>query len=153
MRYIWQQIVSYNVNTSAGRRTEYDADGYLLANIPWSLNLNYSFGFGYDWQNFNKEKREYPYKITQTLGISGNISPTKNWSFSFNTGYDFDNKKFTPTQIQIVRQMHCWTMSASLTPVGPYQSYSFTIAVKSPLLKDLKYDQSSNHRDALNWGY
>jgi hypothetical protein len=55
-------------------------------------------------------------------------------------------------QCSISREMHCWTMKASVIPIGPYQSYSFTIAVKSSLLKDLKYAQSSNYRDAGNWG-
>ncbi|MDR0543180.1 MAG: LPS-assembly protein LptD [Dysgonamonadaceae bacterium] len=131
----------------------YDGDGYYLVNIPWNMNVNYSFGFSYDMQHFNKEKRIYPYKITQNLGLSGNISPTKGWNFTFNTGYDFDNKQFTPTQLGITRQMHCWSMSASVIPVGPYQSYNFTIAVNSSLLQDLKYNQSSNYRDSMYWGY
>jgi hypothetical protein len=131
----------------------YDSDGYYMVNIPWNLSVNYSFGFAYDMANFNKEKRQYPYKINQTLGLSGNISPTKNWSLTFNTGYDFDNKQFTMTQVSIARQMHCWSMSASVIPVGPYQSYSFTIAVNSSLLQDVKYNQSSNYHDSMNWGY
>jgi hypothetical protein len=131
----------------------FDRDGYYLIDIPWNLNVNYSFGFAYDMQNFNKEKRIYPYKVTQNLGISGNISPSKNWSLTFNTGYDFDNKQFTPTQLSISRKMHCWSMSASVIPVGPYQSYSFTIAVNSSLLQDLKYNQSSSYYDSMHWGY
>ncbi|GHV70251.1 hypothetical protein FACS189420_0580 [Bacteroidia bacterium] len=131
----------------------YDDDGYQLLNIPWNLSFNYSINLGYDMQRFDKIKREYPYKITQTVGINGNISPTKAWNLTFNTSYDFDYKKFATMQCSISRQMHCWTMSASVIPIGPYQSYSFTIAVKSNLLQDLKYTQSSNSRDAVNWGY
>jgi hypothetical protein len=131
---------------------EYDEDGYLLLDIPWSLSFNYSASLMYDMQNFDKIKREYPYKISQTVGISGNISPTKGWSFNFSTSYDFDYKRFATMNCSISRQMHCWSMSASVIPIGPYQSYSFSIAVNSSLLQDLKYNQSSNSRDALNWG-
>lgn len=131
----------------------YDEDGYYLTNIPWNINFNYSLAIGYDRGNFNKEKREYPYAITQSLGISGSITPTKNWTFSFNTNFDFEVKKFVTMQCSVVRQMHCWQMSASIIPIGPYQSYNFTIAVSSSLLQDLKYTQSSNYRDAKNWGY
>ena len=131
---------------------EYDSDGYLIFTIPWNLSFNYSGSIGYDKQNFNKETREYPYKLTHTLGISGNISPTKGWSFNFNTSYDFDQSKFATMQCSISRQMHCWTMSASIIPIGPYQSYNFSIAVNSSMLSDLKYTQSSNFRDAMNWG-
>jgi hypothetical protein len=131
---------------------DYDDDGYLLTNIPWSLNINCSVGYGYDRSHFNKEKREYPYKFTMNAGLSGSISPTKNWSFNFNTSFDFENKQFTQMQCSIVRHMHCWQMSASVIPIGPYQSYNFTIAVNSSLLSDLKYTQSSSFRDAMNWG-
>jgi hypothetical protein len=129
---------------------DYDEDGYLLTNIPWNLSLNYSLGYGYG--TFNKEKREYNYQVNQTLGISGSISPTKGWDFSFSTSYDFDNKRFATMQCNITRKMHCWQMTASIIPIGPYQSYNFMISVSSSLLRDLKYSQSSNYRDRMNWG-
>ncbi|MDH8700861.1 hypothetical protein M2138_000195 [Dysgonomonadaceae bacterium PH5-43] len=132
--------------------TNYDDDGYYISSIPWNLNLSYSLSVGYDLRNFNSEKREYPYTTTQSLGISGNITPAKNWNFSFNTNYDFDAKKFVTMQCSISRQMHCWQMSASIIPLGPYQSYTFTIAVSSSLLRDIKYTQSSNYRDSKYWG-
>jgi hypothetical protein len=136
----------------ASKKTDenYDDDGYLSTKIQWNLNLSLSWSIGYG--DFNKEKREYSYKTVKNVGISGNISPTKNWNLSFNTSYDFDQKKFGFMQCSITRQMHCWSMSASVIPIGPYQSYNFSIAVNSSLLKDLKYTQSSNSRDAMNWG-
>jgi hypothetical protein len=131
----------------------YDSDGYYIVKIPWSLSFNYSMSLGYGpWNERSKETREYPYKLTHNLGLSGNISPTQGWSLSFNTSYDFDYKKFATMQCTISRTMHCWSMSASVIPIGPYQSYNFTIAVNSSLLQDLKYTQSSNYRDAMNWG-
>ncbi|MDR0546369.1 MAG: LPS-assembly protein LptD [Dysgonamonadaceae bacterium] len=129
---------------------EYDSDGYLMTTIPWNVNFSYSMSLGYG--EFNAQKREYDYRLSHTLGISGSISPTKGWSLNFNTSYDFDNRKFATMQCSISRQMHCWSMSASVIPVGPYQSYNFTIAVNSSLLQDLKYTQSSNYRDSMNWG-
>ena len=129
---------------------DYDEDGYLVTNIPWNLSFNYSIGYGYG--DFNREKREYNYRTNQSLGISGNISPTKGWDFSFSTSYDFDNKRFATMQCNITRRMHCWQMTASIIPLGAYQSYNFMISVSSSLLKDLKYSQSSNYRDQMNWG-
>jgi len=101
---------------------------------------------------FNTKTREYPYQTNQTLGISGSITPTPGWSFNFNTSYDYTISKFAAMQCSLSRKMHCWTMTASIIPIGPYQSYSFTIAVNSSMLQDLKYSQSSSSRDALNWG-
>ena len=42
-------------------------------------------------------------------------------------------------------------MSANVIPIGPYKSYSFSIAVNSSLLKDLKYNQSNTNRDQQSW--
>jgi hypothetical protein len=42
-------------------------------------------------------------------------------------------------------------MSASIIPVGYRKSYSFSIAVNSSLLKDLKYQQSSSFRSGQTW--
>ena len=130
----------------------YDSDGYLIFTIPWSLSFNYSISMAYDRQNFNTVTREYPYKISQTLGFNGSITPTKAWQLSFNASYDFDTKSIANMFCSITRKMHCWSMSASIVPIGPYQNYSFTIAVNSSLLQDVKYQQSSNYRDAVNWG-
>ncbi|MDR1737382.1 MAG: LPS-assembly protein LptD [Candidatus Symbiothrix sp.] len=129
----------------------YDANGYYKATVPWNINLSYSLSMAYNMSAFDKKKREYPYKFSQTLGISGNIAPTKNWNITFNTSYDFDYKRFATMQCSITRQMHCWSMSASVIPIGPYQSYNFTIAVSSSMLQDLKYNQSSSYYDAMRW--
>jgi hypothetical protein len=131
-----------------------DENGYYLSDITWNLNFNYSLNVGYDQSTgkFNTVTREYPYRVNQSLDISGNINPTKAWGISFNTSYDFDGKKFSNLYFTITRQMHCWSMSASIRPIGPMQSYSFLISVNSSMLKDLKYTQNANSYDAKNWG-
>lgn len=128
---------------------EYDSDGYLISKIPWSLSFNYSMQLRYG--DFNPQKLEYDYKLTHALSFNGNIQPTKNWSFNFNTTYDFDNKKISFMTCNVTRNLHCFQMSASFVPVGPYKSYTFSIAVSSALLKDLKYNQSSSAREGQDW--
>jgi hypothetical protein len=101
--------------------------------------------------DFNFAKKEYDYRITQALSCSGNIQPTKNWRVSFNATYDFDTKKLSYLTCNISRNLHCFNMTASIIPVGNYKSYSFSIAVSSSLLKDLKYDRRSNYREGQQW--
>ncbi len=128
---------------------EYDSDGYLITDIPWNLSFNFGLNIGYG--EFNKEKREYNYRISKTFGLNGNISPTKGWSFNFSTNYDFTVSKFVTMSCGITRDLHCWQISGTVIPLGPYQSYSLSIAVKSSLLQDLKYNKSSSYRDAIKW--
>jgi putative nucleotidyltransferase with HDIG domain len=128
---------------------EYDADGYWTNTFPWSLSFNYSLNLGYG--DFNYIKKEYNYKLTHALSFSGNVQPTKNWRFNFNATYDFDTKKISYLTCNLTRNLHCFNMTASFIPVGPYKSYSFSVAVSSSLLKDLKYDRRSNYREGQQW--
>jgi hypothetical protein len=128
---------------------EYDDDGYYNATMPWNLSFNYNIGIGYG--TFNKEKREYDYKLTHSLSFNGNIQPTKKWNISFNATYDFDQNKISYMTCNVTRDMHCFRMSASIIPVGYRKSYMFSIAVNSSLLKDLKYQQSSSVRAGQQW--
>ena len=128
---------------------QFGPDGYSIWEIPWSLSINYSVNYGYG--TFNKKKMEYNGRFTQNLSLSGNINLTKNWSFNFSASYDFDAKKIAYMNCNVTRDMHCWSMSASFVPVGPYKSYNFHISVKSSLLQDLKYDKHGNSYNSLDW--
>lgn len=128
---------------------EFDADGYMVWKFPWSFSVNYSISYGYG--AFNKQKMEYDGKITQNLSFSGNFSPTANWNISFSASYNFDLKKIAYMNCNISRDLHCFTMTASFVPVGPYKSYNFHIAVKSSLLQDLKYDKRSSYSNGVQW--
>ncbi|MBD5358279.1 MAG: LPS-assembly protein LptD [Bacteroides sp.] len=126
-----------------------DADGYAKWECPWNLTFNYSVNYGYGAFDYNK--MEYKGKWTQNLSFSGNIRPTTNWNFSFSASYNFDLKKIAYMNCSISRDLHCFTMSASFVPLGPYKSYNFHIAVKSSLLKDLKYDKRSSNVNGVQW--
>lgn len=124
-------------------------DGYYNWTIPWSLTFNYSINYGYG--AFNKEKMEYDGRITQNLSLSGTIRPTRNWNFAFSASYNFDTHKIAYMNCNITRDLHCFTMGASIVPVGPYKSYNFHISVKSALLSDLKYDKRSSQSNGITW--
>jgi len=126
-----------------------DADGYAKWEFPWSLTCNYSVSYGYG--TFNYDKLEYNGKWTQNLSINGNVRPTKNWAFSFSASYNFDTHKIAYMNCSVSRQMHCFEMSASFVPVGPYKSYNFHIAVKSSILQDVKYDKHSSYSNGVTW--
>ncbi|QSE97745.1 putative LPS assembly protein LptD [Fulvivirga lutea] len=114
-------------------------DSYVDFNIPWSLRLNYSLNFsqrGFEDSN-----------TTQSLRFSGDFSLTEKWKITFNSGYDFENKDFTTTRLGITRDLHCWQMDFNWTPFGRFQSYSFSIHVKSSLLQDLKIDRNRSFFD------
>lgn len=126
-----------------------DADGYVRWRVPWNLTVNYSIGYSYG--KFNYSKMEYDPRITQNLSLSGSIRPTPNWNFSFTASYNFDTHRLAYMNCNISRDLHCFAMRASFVPVGPYKSYTFSIAVKSALLSDLKYDKRSSSYNGVKW--
>jgi hypothetical protein len=128
---------------------EFDSDGYQKWEVPWSLSVNYSIGYAYG--DFNYDKLEYNSKITQNLSFSGTLRPTKNWNFGFSASYNFDTHKLAYMNCNLSRDLHCFTMRASFVPVGSYKSYSFSIAVKSSMLSDLKYDKRSSLSNGVTW--
>ena len=124
-------------------------DGYMQWSCPWSLTVNYSINYGYGAFDYNK--MEYKGKFTHNLSFNGNIRPTKNWNFSLSGSYNFDTHKIAYMNCSVSREMHCFVMSASFVPVGPYKSYNFHIAVKSSILSDFKYDKHSSYNNGVQW--
>ena len=116
-----------------------NAEYYVDFNIPWSLRINYNAS--YSKRGFERAK------IIQSVRLSGDFSLTEKWKFTFQTGYDFEANEFTQTNLGIVRDLHCWEMNVNWTPFGFYQSYNFTIRVKSSILQDLKLDRSRTFYD------
>jgi hypothetical protein len=83
----------------------------------------------------------------QTLGLSGQINITPKWKFTFNTGWDFTNNGLAFTSVNIYRDLHCWEMRFSWVPIGPRQSWNFSINVKASILQDLKLNRKKDFRD------
>jgi len=114
-------------------------DAYIDFSIPWNLRISYNI----DYQHAINSSP----KITQTIRFNGDLSLSEKWKILYNSGYDFENKAFTMTQINLSRDLHCWQMSLGWTPFGKYQSYNFSIGIKSSMLKDLKLDRQRSFFD------
>lgn len=130
-----------------------DSDGYMAFKMPWSLSLSYSYSIreDKDKSKFNKKTMRYPYALTHSLNASGNVRLGSRWNVNYSSGYDFTQKKMSMTTVNIVRDLHCFTMSCGMV-FGPFTSYNFSIRALSTMLTDaLKWDQRSNTGSAVTW--
>lgn len=128
-----------------------DEDGYEKVNIPWSISINYSIRYA-NTSVFNKQKMEYEMAFTHNLSFSGNLSLTNNWKFNGSTSYDFPTHKFTFTNVNITRNLHCWTMSGGISFYNGHANYNMRIGVNASMLQDLKYDKRSGYgTTAVSW--
>lgn len=121
-------------------------NAYIDFDIPWSLNISYNLSYSRALLTSPTTKQK---NINQTLQFSGDLSLSEKWKINFNSGYDMQQKDFTQTNISIARDLHCWTMHLTWVPFGLYQSYNFTIAVKAPILQDLKLERRKPFLDNL----
>ncbi|MBR5327036.1 MAG: LPS-assembly protein LptD [Paludibacteraceae bacterium] len=123
-------------------KDEVTDDGYLFAKIPWSLSVSYSLRYmpGTEW---NEKKNYYKMVFRHNLSFSASLGLGSGWKASTTLSYDVNAKKMAYTSINVTRDLHCWSMSASFVPFGPFKSYTFHIGVNASMLADLKYDKSS----------
>jgi len=121
-------------------------DNYMDWNIPWSLNMSYNFTYTNNLTYINYIKQ--PDKtVVQTLSFNGQINITPKWKFSMRSGWDFTNNQLSYTSINLYRDLHCWEMRFSWVPIGPRQSWNFSINVKASVLQDLKLNRKKDFRD------
>jgi len=127
-------------------------DGYVFAEIPWSLGVSYNirYGAGSEW---DEKRNYYKMELRHNLSFSASLGLGKGWKASTTLSYDINAKKLAYSSINVTRDLHCWSMSASFVPFGPYKSYTFHIGVNASMLADLKYDKSSAESTGkkVNW--
>lgn len=140
-------------NSRDKKQTEKNDDGYDKLEIPWSFTVTYSLGFTERMsKEFYSEKlKAYKLQFTHNLTFSGNIQPTPKWRLNFSGSVDLNRLKITQTSLSIYRDLHCWSLSASVSPVGLYKSFLVTIGVNASMLRDLKYDKHSDSSSRINW--
>jgi len=126
--------------------------GYLPFKMPWSMSLSWSCRIAENTSaTINPKNMRYPYKLTQTLSASGNLSLSDKWKMNFTTSYDFNAHQIATTSINVSRDLHCFTMTCGLVPFGTYKSYNFSISANASLLQDLKYRQQNVASSNIKW--
>jgi hypothetical protein len=116
-------------------------NAYIDFEIPWSVNLGYNLNYGH---GLNQKPQ-----VTQTVQVNGDLSISEKWKITYSSGYHFETKEFTQTNLGISRDLHCWQMNLTWVPFGRFQSYNFTIAVKASILQDLKLERRKPFLDNL----
>ena len=107
-------------------------------NIPWSVNFQYALNLG---RSFKDSVIGFKNSIEHSAVFGGSINLTPKWQIQLNGSYNFTAKQLGYIPITLSREMHCWQMSISISPVGN-KFYSIYISPKSGLLRDLKINRT-----------
>ena len=122
--------------------------GYYDFSVPWNISLSYTFNYA---NTFVAREMDFQSQTNRSITLSGNVSLTQNWRIAMSTGYDFVNKGWSYTTVDIYRDLHCWEMRFSWVPFGYYRSWFFQINIKADALRDLKYEKRQHYQE--NNGY
>lgn len=115
-------------------------DQYVDFDIPWTLRLNYQISRVQATSFANPV-------VTQTLGFSGDVSLSKTWKITFFSNYDFQAGRIGMTNLNIIKDLHCWEIRFNWIPFGQLQSYNFVLNVKASILQDLRITRQRSFYD------
>ena len=129
-----------------------DEDGYVSYSLPWSFSISYGITMRENTSApINVERMRYPWMLSHSLNMSGNMKLTNKWNINFSSGWDFNYHDFTTTTMSVTRDLHCFNMSCSVV-LKPYTSYNFTVKANSQMLADLlKVKKRSSSSNYINW--
>ena len=129
-----------------------DEDGYVKYSLPWSLSFSYGISMRENTAaQIDVKRMRYPWKLSHSLNMSGNMKLTNKWNINFSSGWDFTYHDFTMTTMSVTRDLHCFNMSCRIV-LKPYTSYNFTVRANSSMLSDLlKVKKRSSYNSYVNW--
>lgn len=105
--------------------------------LPWNTRIDYTMNVGRNW---NTELQSDTTAITHGIAVNGGIDIFSKWKIDVQSGYDLVLKEFTPTQLNLHWDLHCWEFSFNWIPIGVRKSFALKINIKSALLKDIKFE-------------
>ncbi len=119
-----------------------DRNPWLFAdfNVPWQFSFSYSLN--YTQSGINPANGRLLYLVTSNISAQGNISLTPKWKIGASTIFDFTTAQIQNLSLTIARDMHCWQLNITITPVGIYRSFTISFSPKSTILRDLKINRT-----------
>ncbi len=115
-------------------------------NIPWSVNLSYALNYQ---KSFDSKNKAFKGKLTQNLNFGGTLNVTPKWQMGVQGYYNISQAQINMLTMSISRDLHCWQMSISISPIGISRYYSINLSPKSPILRDLKVNRTRSFFNGL----
>ena len=125
--------INDNNPTTEGSKDEVKVANIYNSKMPWDVRFQYSL-------TYTNRRGENKFS-TNSLQVTGNIEFAPKWRVGISSGYDFENKGITYTQLRFERDLDSWRFTFNWIPFGSRATYYFFIGVKSGVFSDLKYDK------------
>jgi hypothetical protein len=117
-----------------------NASEFADFSIPWSVSFSYSLRFFRNLSPANPSK--FTTTINQDFNWNGDINLSPKWKIGMSGSYNISLKELGVLSMNLSRDLHCWQMSVSISPVGRYKFFTINISPKSSLLRDIKVNRT-----------
>ena len=121
-------------------------NGGVDGGYPWNARVDYTMHLS---RNFDTNIQSDTSALTHGVAIRGGLKLFTKWTFDVTTGYDIRYREFTPTAINVHWDLHCWELTFNWIPIGIRQSFAIKLNIKSPLLKDIKFEARGGNGEFL----
>lgn len=101
--------------------------------------------------NFRYSMSQIPKSESFWMSLNFKVNLTSKWELNYRANLDPIQKKIISQDFSVNRDLHCWQLSFSWTPSGYGKQYYLTINVKSPTLRDLKYEERGGRRSTYGF--
>ena len=114
-----------------------------LGSELWTANFNLRYSLS----------QTNPHKRTETLFMTTNLTLnlTSKWKVVYQNSMNLIDKKIVSQSVSVTRDLHCWQLAFSWTPSGYGKQYLLLINIKSPTLRDIKYEERGGRRSSLGF--
>ena len=104
--------------------------GYPRFDTQWDVEVDLSY-------NLDKPFAEYEQRAE--VAVQGGFRPTPKWRMDFRTDLNIVDAKLETTTIDVSRDLGCWVMSFSWSPIGfrGGNTYGLSLRVKQGMLSNL----------------
>lgn len=110
--------------------------GYNGFAPPWSISFNVNY-------NYNRPTIATKTE-TFTLGSNFTFSLTPTWFLNGSVQFDILTGAIVSPIVNVRKDLHCWELNFTWYPIGFNRGFYLRFNIKSPMLKDLKYEQRSS---------
>ncbi len=106
--------------------------------IPWRVSFTHVLSYSINNDTSSYDDRHYV--PNNTVALNADLSITENWKVAGTTFIDAMAGKVTNTRIDLVRNLHCWNMSFTWTPIGTNKSFLISIRGNGQALSNVFFN-------------
>jgi hypothetical protein len=138
-----------NMNNNGMPMDEYQQEAaYIRSNpnefvdfsAPWSFDFGYSLRFS-KMPSYSGDGT-FKTSFNQDVNWHGDFNLTPKWKLGASGSYNITLKEIGVLSLNLSRDLHCWQMSITMSPVGKYKFFTLNISPKSPILRDIKVNRT-----------